>query len=99
MISKNQFKLMHSLEQKKERKKQGLFLVQGQKNVAELLHSSFTIKHIFATHEYLNITASTLTAQSLSKITVEATAQELKKAGTLNSNNFAFLGIELIQYD
>ena len=44
MLSKNQLKLINSLEQKKQRKKSGLFLVQGEKNVGELFHSDFVIK-------------------------------------------------------
>lgn len=87
MISKNQFKLIHALDQKKQRKKYGLFLVQGEKNVGELLNSDFVIKHIFATAQYINKMAATLTNQHLIPLTVEATEDELKKAGTLNSNN------------
>lgn len=87
MITKNQFKLIRSLGQKKHRKKQGLFLIQGKKNVEQLLHSNFTIQHIFATPQYIDKIGSTLTAQCLSKITTEATVQELTKAGSLNANN------------
>ncbi|MCK5819609.1 MAG: RNA methyltransferase [Psychromonas sp.] len=87
MITKNQFKLIRSLDQKKHRKKQGFFLIQGQKNVDQLLHSNFTIQHIFATPQYIDKIGSILTAQFLNKMTTEATAQELTKAGTLNANN------------
>lgn len=87
MISKNQFKLIHALDQKKQRKKHGLFLVQGEKNVGELLNSDFIVKQIFATAQYINKMASTLTSKNLIPLTIEATDDELKKAGTLNSNN------------
>lgn len=87
MISKNQFKLIQALDLKKQRKKCGLFLVQGEKNVGELLNSDFTIKHLFATAQYINKVAATLTKQNLIPLTIEATEDELKKAGTLNSNN------------
>ena len=83
MISKNQLKLIHALEQKKQRKKQGLFLVQGEKNVAELFHSDFTLEQIFATSSYINKNSTLLSEQGLVGITVEATEAELKKAGTL----------------
>lgn len=87
MISKNQLKLINALEQKKQRKKHGLFLVQGEKNVDELFNSSFTIKQLFATSAYINKNSSLLSEKGLVSITVEATEEELKKAGTLVSNN------------
>jgi len=87
MISKNQLKLIHSLDQKKQRKKSGLFLVQGEKNVAELFESDFEIVHLFATTEYINKQASLLNAKQLVTLTIESTAEELQKAGTLKTNN------------
>ena len=94
MISKNQLKLIHALEQKKQRKKHGLFLVQGEKNVAELVNSDFTIKQIFATSAYINHNSALLSKQDLVRITVEATEEELKKAGTLISNNSVLAVVE-----
>ena len=87
MISKNQLKLIHSLEQKKQRKKSGLFLVQGEKNVAELFESDFEIVNLFATMDYINKQASTLNAKQLVSLTIESTEEELQKAGTLKTNN------------
>lgn len=87
MLSKNQLKLIHSLEQKKQRKKQGLFLVQGEKNVAELFNSDFVIKHVFATASYINKNSALLANNDLVRLTIEASEDELKKAGTLISNN------------
>ena len=43
-ISKNQFKLLTSLSQKKYRLKQKLFIAEGVKVVNELLKSSFEIE-------------------------------------------------------
>ena len=87
MISKNQLKLIQSLEQKKQRKKSGLFLVQGEKNVAELFASDFDIVNLFATVDYINQHAATLREQSLVERTIEATPDALQKAGTLKTNN------------
>lgn len=94
MISKNQLKLIHALEQKKQRKKHGLFLVQGEKNVTELFHSDFSIKEIFATPAYINKNSALLSAKGLLRITVEATEEDLKKAGTLVSNNSVLAIVE-----
>ncbi len=94
MISKNQLKLIHALEQKKQRKKHGLFLVQGEKNVAELFNSGFIVKQLFATSAYINKNSAVLASKGLVGITVEATEEELKKAGTLVSNNSVLAVVE-----
>lgn len=92
MLSKNQLKLINSLEQKKQRKKSGLFLVQGEKNVGELFHSDFVIKHLFATASYITSHSALLSESNLVNLMVEVSEEELKKAGTLVSNN-SVLGI------
>ncbi|WP_019616477.1 RNA methyltransferase [Psychromonas ossibalaenae] len=97
MISKNQLKLIHALEQKKQRKKHGLFLVQGEKNVGELFNSDFTVKQIFATSTYINENNKLLAEKDLVAMTVEATEEELKKAGTLVSNNSVIAVVECKQ--
>ncbi|WP_354623647.1 RNA methyltransferase [Psychromonas sp. MME2] len=87
MLSKNQLKLIQALELKKQRKKHGLFLVQGEKNVAELMASDFTIESIFATASYINKNSALLAEKGLLNIIFAATENELSKAGTLISNN------------
>jgi len=49
MISKKWQKLINSLQYKKYRKEENLFLVEGSKSVIELLESDFKIKMIFYT--------------------------------------------------
>lgn len=49
MVSKNQIKLVKSLQQKKYRNQQGLFVVEGIKAVRELLDSEFKTYAIFTT--------------------------------------------------
>jgi TrmH family RNA methyltransferase len=94
MISKNQLKLIKALESKKQRKKNSLFIVQGEKNVAELFNSRFTIKQIFATANYINTNGALLSEHNLIAITTEASEDELKKAGTLVSNNSVLAIVE-----
>lgn len=98
MISKNQLKLILSLEQKKQRKKLGLFLVQGEKNVSELFNSTFEIVNLFATSEYINHHADILSANKLVALTIESTQQELQKAGTLKTNNSVIAVVKCKQY-
>ena len=53
MISKNQFKFVRQLEQKKYRRREGLFVAEGAKVVGDLMQHSQP-RMLFATSEYLN---------------------------------------------
>ncbi len=46
-ITKNQIKVIRSLQQKKYRKEKNLFVVEGIKNVDELITSNFEIENVF----------------------------------------------------
>ena len=52
MLSIKKIKLIKSLESKKSRKEQGLFLVEGDKMVSEMLASGLTITYLAATEEW-----------------------------------------------
>ncbi len=91
MISKNQVKLIRALSQKKQRKLQQLFLVQGEKNVLELLNTNLVIKHLFGTPEFIKNNAVQLNAQPI----IEADESALAKASTLVSNNAAIAVVEM----
>ena len=49
MVSKNQIKLITSLQQKKYRKLHNLFIAEGFKVISELLKSDFTLHHLYET--------------------------------------------------
>ncbi|HEU4496673.1 MAG TPA: RNA methyltransferase [Flavobacterium sp.] len=49
MVSKNQIKLITSLQQKKYRKEHKLFVAEGRKVIQELLRSHFELEKLFAT--------------------------------------------------
>lgn len=53
MISKNSIKLIHSLAHKKYRQKERLFLVEGDKNVLELINSGYRKVRIWATRDFI----------------------------------------------
>lgn len=78
-ISKNQYKLIASLSQKKYRIKHQLFIAEGVKIVNELLHSSFTLDTLFATDAYTQATITT-------KI-VRISQDELQKISNLKTPN------------
>jgi len=54
VINNREIKLINSLKRKKNRIEEGLFVVEGEKNVEELLHSNFQTLSIYATHEWIN---------------------------------------------
>lgn len=91
MISKNQLKLIRALGQKKQRKAHGLFLVEGEKNVLELVESSLVVKQVYATAEFLAEHAKALSNYEC----IEATLDELTKASSLVSNNAAVAIVEI----
>lgn len=49
MVSKNQIKLITALHQKKYREREGLFLAEGTKVIAELLKSDFELQQLYVT--------------------------------------------------
>ena len=51
MLSKNQIKWVHSLELKKNRRKDGLFVAEGPKVVGDLLRAGYVARAIFSTTE------------------------------------------------
>lgn len=78
-LSKNNIKLITSLQQKKYRQKHKLFVAEGVKVVNELLTSSLEVEQLFVTDEELNLSknyAVTLISEN-----------ELKKISTLKSPN------------
>ena len=79
MVSKNQIKLITSLQQKKYRKQEQLFFAEGVKVVQELLHSNFELQDLFTTKQDFLI---------VPKNKVHAISEaELKKISALTTPN------------
>ncbi|WP_131538158.1 TrmH family RNA methyltransferase [Pedobacter nototheniae] len=55
MLSKSQISFIKSLHQKKYRRENGLFIVEGIKSIKEFIHSSYQIHSIFYTSEQHNL--------------------------------------------
>lgn len=49
MLSKNELKFLASLQQKKYRRENKMFIVEGTKSVVEVLQSDFVVKNVYAT--------------------------------------------------
>lgn len=87
MLTKAKIKLIKSLHNKKDRNEHGLFLVEGEKSVEELLESDFKIESILGTKEFF---ASHAKIIELKNITCDIVEQnEIEKVSTFESNDSA----------
>jgi TrmH family RNA methyltransferase len=77
MVSKNQIKLITSLQYKKYRQEHQLFLAEGVKVIQELLESNFVLEHLFETEVIFNKVPS-------SKKTI-IKEQDMKRISALNT--------------
>ena len=87
MISKARIKYIKSLQVKKYRKEEQLFLVEGAKSVEELLQSDFVVTWVAATESFQEAHSKLLTGSTLEVVTTSD--EELTDIGTLQSNNGA----------
>lgn len=79
MVSKNQIKLITSLQQKKYRKIHQLFFAEGRKVIHELLNADFELVQLYTTDETvfdLKLNATLITPSELKKITALTTAND-----------------------
>jgi TrmH family RNA methyltransferase len=97
MLSKNQISFINSLQQKKFRKQEGLFIAEGEKIVDDLLASSFVIKKIIATSSYID-KYSKRSISSSTEEWIEVSDAELKKISTLTTPNKVFAVAEIPSY-
>ena len=91
MISKAQLKKLRGLANKKQRKAQGQFLVQGEKSVVELLHSSLSIVELFASQEFCDKHESLIGNTTTTLCSLE----ELSKASSLSANDSAIAVVQI----
>jgi TrmH family RNA methyltransferase len=71
MVTKNQIKLINSLNRKKNRYELGLFVAEGHKVIQEFLNAGYTYEYIFCTQENLfkkNTNVEIITEAELKKI-------------------------------
>jgi len=93
MISKNKAKFIISLQKKKTREEEQLFVIEGDKIVKEFLSAGVPVHSLIAKPEFLNSlsTESTLRADEIS----EASFDDLKKISTLKTPHNAIAIIRM----
>ena len=91
MINNREIKLINSLKRKKNRIEEGLFVVEGEKNIEELLDSNFEIVNIYGTDEWLtDVEHIKISSKDLERITSLSTPNKvlaLVKIPIVNSIN------------
>ncbi|HEX5792332.1 MAG TPA: RNA methyltransferase [Rheinheimera sp.] len=92
MISQKWSKLIRSLQQKKYRKAEQLFFVEGEKAVLELLASGWQVEAVFATEAFLQRYPQQVTTAALVQ---QCSADELVKVGTFSSNDAALAVVKI----
>lgn len=87
MLSKADIKYLNSLQNKKYRKIEHAFLVEGQKNVEELLRSSYQVLRLFCTEKAVPQTAQLAQMKGIVLEIISETV--LQTLGTLENNQSA----------
>lgn len=82
MISKSIIKLIKSLNKKKYRIKEKLFLAEGDKIILEVLNSGFTVQTLIATEDFID--QNTNLANRAEQL-IQTEKEQIKKAGFLQS--------------
>ncbi|MGY6558206.1 MAG: TrmH family RNA methyltransferase [Nitritalea sp.] len=95
MLSKNTLKFIKSLHLKKFRKAEGLFFVEGVKNVEEMIQQGFTIRYLLYTDRYLEGHASTLRQVPQSTTLLPVSERELQQASALQQNSYVLAVAEM----
>jgi len=85
MISKQQAKFVKSLKLKKYRNKAASFLVEGAKNIVELISSDYEIQHLYVTEKFLNQYSEHLVGKLNYELCIE---KDLIALGTFQSNEY-----------
>lgn len=84
MLTNNKIKLVKSLDQKKARKENGCFVVEGEKMVRELLQSRFETIEVFAVKDFIDELPTKLTKKTEISIVSEKDLERLTHMKTAN---------------
>jgi len=93
MLSKNTVKFIKSLQQKKFRKQEHAFFVEGSKNVTELLGSDFKVTHLLYTAKFAECHPELVNKPGIAAYEVDQNA--LEAAGSFVTNDSALAVAEM----
>jgi RNA methyltransferase, TrmH family len=87
MISKNKVKQIKSLAQKKFRQKEQLFLVEGDKNVLEVLNSGIRVERTLCHRKFFSLHINKVSKKGRKNLVRKASSAEIKKASLLKHHS------------
>lgn len=90
MLSRNELKLLRSLQQKKYRREHKLFIVEGTKSIAEVLESDFAVKNVYATAAWMENNAHKIKT-SITQVSVK----ECEQISSLQTTPEVFALVEM----
>ncbi|MEM6840924.1 MAG: RNA methyltransferase [Bacteroidota bacterium] len=96
MVPKKTLKLIKSLQLKKYRHQEKLFLVEGAKSIAELLASSFRIKTLIGTPVFIDQHMSLIQRRSPAPEVLLADESVISSAGSFKNNNAGIAVVEML---
>ena len=96
MLTKTKIQLIRSLEQKKFRTQQGLFVAEGDKTVREILDSPLTVEYLLAKPAWLEQLPAHLLHQA--SHVIEINDMELSKISFLKTPNQAMALVQIPDY-
>jgi TrmH family RNA methyltransferase len=94
-MTKNEIKFIRSLQQKKNRQAHSLFVVEGAKNVLEVLKSNWKVKSLFVTPEFEEEMNDFLKTEYIDIRPIVSKQASLQQAGTFKTNNSALAVIKI----
>ncbi|HSZ73008.1 MAG TPA: RNA methyltransferase [Cytophagaceae bacterium] len=97
MLSKNDIKIIKSLQNKKYRRTYGLFTVEGEKNVVELMQAKWKIQQLIVSERFAQKYRS-LVASYTSQVEIVSETQ-LSELGHLESNHSALAVVPMTDHD
>ncbi|WP_299579164.1 RNA methyltransferase [uncultured Sunxiuqinia sp.] len=92
MLSKNKIKFIQSLNRKKTREKEGVFLVEGNKLVLEAIASPFRVRLLIGTAEFFE---SHQLSSNVADELIECTSDEIRRASLQQAPQQAIAVVEM----
>ena len=99
MLTKNHIKLIRSLSLKKNRLKYGLFVVEGEKLVNEVIASDWEIESVYATKDWIGQQAILISDKELSRISSLKTPNKVLALVKIKLLPFSISGDTVIALD
>ena len=97
MLSKAEIKRLSRYKQSKFRNQDGLFVVEGEKMLSELLESEYDIQSIYATTQWIEKNKAIIQTKGVVNKTIEISEEDLNKISLLSTPNQVYSLVKIPQ--